>query len=370
MSTFILLAALMAAVAIAFVAWPIFRDRRVEGAGTSATGTAVVVALAIPLAAFLLYRTWSNWDWNADPQAVANPQGHEMAAAVQALEQKLAASPSDPQGWMLLGRSYAVMNEFGKAAGAYKKAYDLTGGKEAEPMLGYAEALSMADENSLGGEAGQLIESALKLEPQNPKALWYGGLVALRRDDVATARDRWAALSALNPPPEVKAVLDQRIAEMDLRLGRAPQAPAAGPMMGGAGPAMASAAAPSGGDAAAAPGAGAVKVRLKLAPALAAQVPPGAPLFVLARDPSNPGPPLAAKRLQGVQFPLELVLSDADAMAPGRTISGAKTLTIVARFSKSGMPMASSGDLYGEVGYDPAKDKGRTIDVTIDRTVP
>lgn len=367
MTTFILLAALMAAVAIAFVAWPIFRARRADGAGASATGTAVVVALAIPLAAFLLYRSWSNWDWNADPQAAA-PQGHEMAAAVQALEQKLAGGGTDPQEWMLLGRSYAVMNEFGKSAAAYRKAYDLTGGKEAEPMLGYAEALSMTDENALGGEAGALIESALKLEPQNPKALWYGGLVALRKDDVATARDRWAALSALNPPPEVKAILDQRIAEMDQKLGRAPQAPAAAAM--GGGPAMAGAMGGSGETAAAAVGAGAVTVRLKLAPALAAQVPPGAPLFVLARDPTNPGPPLAAKRLQGVQFPLELVLSDADAMAAGRTISTAKTLTLVARFSKSGMPMASSGDLYGEVGYDPVKDKGKAVEITIDRTVP
>jgi cytochrome c-type biogenesis protein CcmH len=127
--------------------------------------------------------------------------------------------------------------------------------------------------------------------------------------------------------------------------------------------------APAGGEAAAAAGPGAVQIRIKLAPSLASQVPAGAPLFVLARDPGNPGPPLAAKRLAGVQFPYDLVLSDADAMAAGRTISSAKNLTIVARFSKSGMPMASSGDLYGEVGYDPAKGKG-SVEITIDKTVP
>lgn len=363
MTTFILLAALMAAVAIAFVAWPIVRSRKGEG-GHAATGTAVVVALAIPLAAFLLYRTWSNFDWNVDPLAAQPAGGHEMAAAVKALEDKLASNGNDAQGWMLLGRSYLVMNEYSKAADAYRKASDLSGGKDAEALLGYAEALAMADENALGGEAGTVIETALKLDPQNPKGLWYGGLVALRKDDVATARDRWAALSAQNPPEEIKTILDQRIAEMDQRLGRpvqAPAAPAAGPMMAAGG----------GGEAAAAPGgAGAVTVRLKISPALAAQIPAGAPLFVLARDPSNPGPPLAAKRLAGAQFPMELVLSDADAMAAGRTISAAKNLQIVARFSKSGMPMASSGDLYGEVGYDPVKDKGKPVEITIDRTVP
>ena len=67
-------------------------------------------------------------------------------------------------------------------------------------------------------------------------------------------------------------------------------------------------------------------------------------------------------------FPLDIVLTDADAMAEGRTVSTAKQLTIVARFSKSGMPTASSGDLYGEVRYDPAS--GRPVELTIDKTVP
>jgi hypothetical protein len=113
---------------------------------------------------------------------------------------------------------------------------------------------------------------------------------------------------------------------------------------------------------------GSVPVRIAIAPALAGQVTPGTPLFVLARDPTNPGPPLAAKRLSDVKFPLDVVLTDADAMAEGRNVSAAKQLTIVARFSKSGMPMASSGDLYGEVRYDPAT--GRPVELTIDKTVP
>lgn len=365
MSTFIVLAALMAAAAIAIVAWPIFRSRKGEGGG--ATGTAVVIALAIPLGAFLLYQQWSNWPWDPAAQQAQSSQTHEMDAAIAALEARLAANGDDPEGWMLLGRSHLVTNQFAKAADAYKRAYELTGGKNAEAMLGYAEALLMADETSMGGEAGRLFEAALQLEPQNPKALWYAGLRAIRNNDAATARDRWAALSAQNPPPEVKAILDERIADLDRQLGRPVQA-AVTPAAGGA-------AAPAGdGSTTAAPAAGAsatpgsVPVRVSLAPALAGQIPPGTPLFVIARDPTNPGPPLAAKRLANVTFPLDVVLTDADAMAEGRTVSAAKQLTIVARFSKSGMPMASSGDLYGEVRYDPAT--GKPVELTIDKTVP
>jgi hypothetical protein len=43
-------------------------------------------------------------------------------------------------------------------------------------------------------------------------------------------------------------------------------------------------------------------------------------------------------------------------------------LTLVARISLSGQPVASSGDLFGEVGYDFAS--ARPASVTIDRTVP
>jgi cytochrome c-type biogenesis protein CcmH len=356
LSTFILLAALMAAAAIATVAWPIFKARK--GEGGAGTGTAIVVALAIPLGAYLLYQQWSNWPWDPAAQQ-ASQQGHEMDAAIAALEERLAANGEDADGWMLLGRSHLVTNQFAKAAQAYKRAYEITGGKNAEAMLGYAEALVLQDESAMGGEAGKLFEAALQLEPQNPRALWYGGLHAIQNNDAATARDRWAALSALNPPADVKAVLDERVADLDRQLGRPVQAAAT------TAPSATAAAAP-GAAPAAAPGS--VPVRIAIAPALAGQVTPGTPLFVLARDPTNPGPPLAAKRLSDVKFPLDVVLTDADAMAEGRNVSAAKQLTIVARFSKSGMPMASSGDLYGEVRYDPAT--GRPVELTIDKTVP
>lgn len=362
MTTFILLAALMAAVAIGLVAWPLVTGRDAEGRRSpAATGIAVVVALAIPLTAFLLYRTWSNWDWSATPASAPASGGHEMASAITMLEAKLKANPSDPNGWMLLGRSYMVTNEPAKAVEAYTKANELTENKNPEAMLGLAEALAMNDETALAGRAGELIEAALKVDPQNPKGLWYGGLVALRKQDLATARDRWAALAELGPPPDVKQVLEQRVADLDRQLGRPVKAATGMP------PAMAAGA---GGAAAASPGAGGVQLHLKIAPGLAGQVPAGAPLFVLAKDPTNPGPPLAVKRLSDARFPLDLTLSDADAMAAGRTISSAKQLTIVARFSKSGMPMAQSGDVYGEIALDPAKAAGKPVDLTIDRTVP
>ena len=76
----------------------------------------------------------------------------------------------------------------------------------------------------------------------------------------------------------------------------------------------------------------------------------------------------AAKRFAGAALPLEVVLTEQDAMMPARTIKTAKQLVIVARFSASGMPQQARGDLYGEVTYDLAG--GKPVDLLIDKQVP
>ncbi len=109
-------------------------------------------------------------------------------------------------------------------------------------------------------------------------------------------------------------------------------------------------------------------VRVSLSPALAAKVPQGAPLFVLARDPTQPGPPFGAKRIAAAALPMQVSLGEQDAMLPARTIKTSHQLVIVARFSASGSPIGTRGDLYGEVPYDLKS--GRAVDLLIDKQVP
>jgi hypothetical protein len=55
-------------------------------------------------------------------------------------------------------------------------------------------------------------------------------------------------------------------------------------------------------------------------------------------------------------------------MLPGTSLAGAGPLTLIARISASGQPVAASGDLFGEVGYDFAS--AHPASITIDRIVP
>jgi len=132
----------------------------------------------------------------------------------------------------------------------------------------------------------------------------------------------------------VKQLLEERIAVAEERMnGASAEAPTP--------PTTASAQAP------AASGARTIVVDVSLAPALAAQVDPDAPLFVLARTSGGGGPPLAVERHRAVELPLTVELSDEDAMVPGRNLSSAGDVEIVARVALGGQPVATKGDLYG-----------------------
>jgi cytochrome c-type biogenesis protein CcmH len=90
-------------------------------------------------------------------------------------------------------------------------------------------------------------------------------------------------------------------------------------------------------------------------------------LFVIARRGSG-GPPLAVQRHPAGAWPRSVRLTDADAMLPGISLASGGPLKLVARISTSGQPVAASGDLVGEVGYD--FDSAHPASITIDRIVP
>ena len=73
--------------------------------------------------------------------------------------------------------------------------------------------------SELDGRAGRLFEQALALDPHSGKALFYGAAAALRRGDLPLARERFASLLALGPPPNVKPILEAQIAAIDRQLG-------------------------------------------------------------------------------------------------------------------------------------------------------
>src|SRR6266404_9099355 len=338
MNTFLVIAAVMAAIAAGAVALPLLRDRQSRLLG------AVLGALVIGASAGL-YPLWSNWNWHAPAQSEA-AAGPDVAAMVAKLEKQLQDQPNDPAGWLMLGRSYLTLNRLDEAIVAYDHAHQLDS-KSADAAMGLGEAMSLRAGGDITPQAAQLFEDALALAPGNPKALLYAGFAAAVRGDRALARTRWQALKALNPPPQIVQMLDARIAELG--------APPAG-----------TSASPAGTSASTGPSSPAeVTVNISLAPALKSRLVSEAPLFVFAREPGSRGPPLAAKRLTSTAIGTQVHLSQADSMLPGRVLAKGQQVSITARVSFSGQPVPSAGDLYGELSYDVGRDGVRNL--VIDR---
>lgn len=364
MTAFIVACAAMLAAALVWITLPLWRPKaQVDAAATRSERrtSSIIVALALPVLAFAMYFALSNWDWQGvESQTAQNASVEEMLGR---LEAKLHENPKDADGWLLLGRSYTAMGRFARAADAFQQAYDLTRGENVEAVIGLGEALALTDEASLGGRAGQLFEAALAKAPNHPKALWYGSMAALQSGDLRAGRDRLQLLMTLNPPEQLRSVLERQIQDLNQQLGESGTASAtpSGPFANQSPPQAAEGAPPAGRRL--------IRVSVSIAPQIQQKLAAPMAMFVLARESAAGGAPLAVKRLSSAAAPLTVELSERDAMIPTRTIANVPRVQVVARLSRSGMPTAQSGDFYGQADYEFAKDTG-TLQIVIDRTVP
>lgn len=331
---FILLAAALTVAAVLVVVVPLLSR---GGSAAPATWTALGAAAVLIVGSALLYVTWSNWPWRT---ATAPDSPQNMVAR---LARQLERHPQDVPGWLMLGHSYTVLQEYPLALRAFERADRLSDGKNAEALTGEAEALTLNDDTELDGRAARLIERALVVAPDSGKALFLGAMVAARRGDLPLARQRFTKILALNPPDNIRTILVQQVAAIDARLA-SPGAPATP----------------------AAPGTAAVRVRVTLSPRLSTQT-GNFPLFVFVRNPQLAGPPLAVKRLSS-HFPQDVELTAADSMIPGRVIGAGTTVQVVARIARSGNPVGASGDPYGELTYKVGQDGPGSL--VIDRLMP
>jgi cytochrome c-type biogenesis protein CcmH len=378
MSAFVAVVALMVIAAIALVVYPLLRPLPVVAKGEPETKKAAPLAFAlavlVALSAVALYSQINNFPWNNPTAAEPLPPGHgsmgaggSMEAVTAALEARLQKEPNDLEGWRMLGRTYLVSGNAAKAASAYEQANSLAPAKDMALLLDLAEALVLTEDATLQPRAKAIIEEALATDANNEKALWYQGVMAVRAGDNETAKRNWTKLLESNPPPEIREVIANQLRELGVDVPGGPAAPAmaaagAGPMGGGmaAGPAMGA------GDVA--PTGRTIRINVKLDPSLASKLQPGVPLFVAAREPGIPGPPIAATRISADQLPTTVVLSDANSMIAGRDLSSVNDVEIVARVAFGGTAVTASGDLIGRAVQK--KGGAENLDVVINQVQP
>ena len=315
--------------ALSFILLPAIRESRKSGRWSLLN--MMSAALLVPLSVGM-YISISTWDGDVS----SDPEIPPLTELIVGLETSLNQNPNDAVGWQLLGQSYLALGRFPDARQALREAWQRTLTPDNDLKLALGEAEAMVDRASLAGEAGILFEDVLETDPLNPKALWYGGLVALDMEQPSIARERWEQLLVLNPPEQIAVVLREQINLLNGLSGDG----IIGTQSAGVGSELTLA----------------DEFQLQLNVTVADELPienigSQAVLFIFARAPQG-GPPLAVIRQAASAVPGVFSLSDANAMLPGSSLTDFESLTIVARLSLSGQPMASSGDFYGELLYN------------------
>lgn len=122
----------------------------------------------------------------------------QINAMVESLAQKLKTNPDDVEGWTMLGRSYVHLRRYTDAGAAYARAAALSP-NDAQLLADYADVLAMNSGRNMQGEPEKVIQQALKVDPNNIKALALAGTAAFQRQEYRKAIESWQKLLKLVP---------------------------------------------------------------------------------------------------------------------------------------------------------------------------
>lgn len=250
----------------------------------------------------------------------------DPAALLQRYQQLVTAQPRNAAAWLGIAQLQRNARQFTAARQAYETVIDLQA-MDADAWADYADV--RASLSSLSDAAvTQAIAAALRMNPQQPQALWLQASAAHEERRYADAVQGWQRLRAALPDSSPDAaVIDANLAE-DLRLSGVTL------IQAGAAPAMSSAPAQ-------------VRGSVDLDAALKTKVTSGMVLFIYAKAEDSPAP-VAAYRGTVTAWPVKFVLDDSHAMMPARKLSMYPQVRLEARLSRSGQAIAGPGDLQAE----------------------
>ncbi len=352
--------------------------------GRGIVATAIFI-LAIPLAAVSLYMILGDTRGLLPQAQLASatqfhsqdmaemPAGHaEIKSVVDNLVARLNENPDDLEGWVMLGRTYAIMGRFDEASMTYARLIEMVP-DSAQLLSDYADVLAMTNNGSLIGKPAELINRALELDPDYPKALALAGTVEFEQEKYDQATLYWERLLSVIPadsrlaksvndsiaqakslasdekdsdaPPMQLAQNSNISTDLPAEKGQQPQSEKS--------------------DSAQSTH---ITGTVTLSPSLASKVSSSDTLFVFARAETGPKMPLAILRLTVKDLPATFSLNDDMAMTPTMKMSSFPQVVIGARITKSGQAVPASGDLEGF--SEPVKLGDSNVTVVIDQIIP
>jgi cytochrome c-type biogenesis protein CcmH len=197
--------------------------RKFQPARPPSHALTLAMAVILPLAGFGLYLllgsphlpSQSAMERLAEERQRTSPE-------IQKLEAQVAASPSDAQGWIDLGRAYAGVERAKDAADSFAKAMALGRG-EPDLLRQYAHAAIVAEQGRVTADAQVALHRVLGADPTDPTARFFLALGKAQNDDVEGALTDWLALERELPPEApLRPLLADNIDKAARQLGKDP----------------------------------------------------------------------------------------------------------------------------------------------------
>ena len=319
-----------------------------------------IIVLLLPIAAVLLYLKLNNGLVSLDPSFQKNLQAQQqntlpsVEEAITILEEKLKQNPNDLEGWMMLGRSYLITENFEAAVKTYAKANEITNGANPNILVAYGEAQGFAKDQTFDKQSLSLFEKALQIDPKHERGLWYAGYATYQLKDYESSVNYWQRLmqQVPNDQPEVKKALVAYLNDAKQQAGinitdigeveELDETETSG---------------------------ASIVVNVSLADKLQGSIKNSETLFIYARAQNGPKMPLALVKMTAGDLPTTVTLDDTVAMMPSMTLSSMEKVEVIARISKSGQAIMQSGDKFGSVQSVSTK-QSKTVNVVISEYAP
>ena len=244
------------------------------------------------------------------------PSNPSIETIIESLESRLAANPEDLEGWKILASTYSFQKQFSNAFDAYERVITLEGASVASSFADFGESLIQSGNTNYTEKANEVLEKALQLDKYNTKSLFYGGIAAVSTGKPILAAERWERLLALSPPADIRNTLEEKIKEWRKVNNEISMETASDVFF--------------------------IKVNISDEIIMKLKNYPAKVLYIIARDPLKPSPPIAVIRkevLSGIT-----TMDNSAIMIPGVRLSNFETIEFIARISLSGEPLDRNGN--------------------------
>ena len=313
---------------------------------------ALPIAIFVPLLALAVYSIKGDLRAFDTPMVTAagTPKtAADINAMVEKLAQKMAQNPQDPQGWIMLARSYKVLKRYPDAVSALRKARALLG-DEPQTLLQLADVIAMQNGGSLLGEPTELVANALALDANNDMGLWLYGLANAEEGKFGEAIDNWKKLQTHYKTndadyTEVQKLIDQAKEALGEKVESAKDETTPSSSSGKS-----------------------LHLAVALDDKFKSAVSAEDYVFIYAQPAQGGKMPLAVVKKQVKDLPIDITLDDSMAMMPNMTISSVANVQVSARVSKSGNASPQSGEPIGKKQVSTLIDSG-LINLVISETV-